>query len=306
MMKCYVDTCFLMNEDGRRYLLTAGLYCSVIATVKGELDKLTEPESFHKEARNALDFLQLHAELFELLPPVPEEADIRKSLSPERSIQADSVFRRIAIRCADEQTPVHFLTADMALAEVLGVYAEKITFLDRAGKLVLDWQKHRKACVQTAQTELSALLSENTVVLTASGLQSPYLHQFLLNVQAVAPEKTHRPRLHLLSLESFSEYGHLSWETQNLLESGVVAHFQGYETPYRSESAMLDALYYARTSGRKITLIVSGWHEAVHRYDSRSYAAEHEPDVVNFRIITPMGGLQPLLNAWRLRKLFPR
>ena len=306
MMKSYVDTCFLMNEDGRRYLLNTGMYCSVIATVKGELDKLTEPESFHKEARNALDFLQLHADQFEFLPPLPEEADIRKSLSPERTILADSVFRCIAIRCADERIPVRFLTADMALAEALGVYAEKITFLDRAGKLVLDWRNHRKACVQTAQTELADLLAESTVVLTASGLQSPYLHQFLRNVQAVAPEKTHRPRLHALSLESFIAYGHLSWEVQNLLESGIVAHFQGYETPYRSESAMLDALYYARTSGRKVTLIVSGWHEVVHRYDSRSHAAEHEPDAVNFRVITPMGGLQPLLNVWQLRKLFPK
>lgn len=303
-MNFFVDTCFLMSEAGRRYLLASGMRFSVIRTVKKELEKLAARDKNVKAAQEALSFMAQHAELFELCEQLPEERDILVSNREGQEVLADSVFRRIAIRCADEQVPVHFLTADSALAEVLRGYAERITYLERQGGLVRDWREHRTETVPLAEAELAVLLKESDVVLSSSGLRSPFLRQFLLNVQHLAANhKRLRPILHELSQAQISADGHLSLELLELLESSEVVKHCGCETPYRSETAMLDALYYARSAGRRVTVIVSGWDDVVQRYDARSHAAEPGADAVNFRVISPTGGLVPLLNAWQLRKL---
>lgn len=303
-MNPYVDTCFLMSEAGRRYLLESGMRFSVIHSVKNELEKLAAEDKNVKAAQEALAFMAQHAELFDCCEQLPEERDILVSNRAGQNVLADSVFRRIAIRCADEQVPVHFLTADSALAEVLGGYAERITYLERQGGLVRDWREHRTETVPLAEAELAVLLKESDVVLSSSGLRSPFLRQFLLNVQHLAANhKRLRPILHELSQAQISADGHLSLELLELLESSEVVKHCGCETPYRSETAMLDALYYARSAGQNVTVIVSGWDDVVQRYDARSHAAEPGADAVNFRVISPAGGLVPLLNAWQLRKL---
>lgn len=302
-MSPFVDTCFLMNEVGRQYLLASGLRFTVILTVKNELERLADKEKNVKAAQDALAFMSLHTELFDWREQLPEERDIKAGLREEQEILADSVFRRIAIRCADEQVPVHFLTADWALAEALGLYAAQITYLDRQHRRVADWHQHRKEAVELAKENLLPLLRNNDIVLSSSGMQSPFLLQFLRNVQSMVTRKDDRLLVHSLSLEKMSETAHLSLEILDLLENGGVASTRSCETPYQSESAMLDAMYYARSAVRRVTVVVSGWHEVVQRYDARSHAAEPDTDPVNFMVITAAGGLMPLLNAWQLRKL---
>ncbi len=303
-MNPYVDTCFLMSEAGRRYLLESGMRFSVIHSVKNELEKLAAKDKNVKAAQEALAFMAQHAELFDCCEQLPEERDILVSNRAGQNVLADSVFRRIAIRCADEQLPVHFLTADCSLAEVLGCYAERITYLERLGGLTRDWRAHRAEATRMAAAELASQLSESDVVFSSSGLRSPFLRQFLLNVQHLAANRKQlRPILHELSQGQICAGGHLPLDVLELLESSDVVRHCGCETPYRSETAMLDALYYARSSGRNVTVIVSGWDDVVQRYDARSHAAEPGADAVNFRVISPAGGLVPLLNAWRLRRL---
>lgn len=299
-----IDTCFLMQERGRQRLLTSGMKVAVIASVRSELEKLVSLETPSRDALAARAFLDEHAERIEFLPMLPEERDVRKSLAAERPLQADAVFRRIAMRCAERQEPVHFLTADYALAEMLGLYADKITFLDRRSGQVGDWREVREARIAAARQSVSRVLCESDVVLTASGLRSPHLLQFLRNVQDVASGKSQLPVLHKLSRELLHEQGHLSLEVLDLLENGDVVRNDGCEVHYESETTMLDALYYARTSGRRITMVVSGWDAAVQRFDARTASHEHHADAVNFRVIAPAGELVPLLNAWRIRRFY--
>lgn len=299
-MNHFVDTCFLMHETGRRYLLAAGLRFSVIQTVKEELQRLADKTPPSAAACEGLALLQEYPERFEVLPVLPEELDIRRSLPPGQRMMADSVFRRIAIGRADKQQPVHFLTSDTALAEVLGLYVEKITFFDRRKLTVTDWQECRAEKIQEAKSTLAQQLGQSDVVLTSSALRSPFLNQFLQNVQAAALEKTQLPRLHGLSRSVCP--GHLSWETLALLANDEVVHSIASDASYVTESALLDALYFARSSGRNIIMLVSGWHDVVHRYDARTRAHEFNADSVIFCEIAPMGDLAPLLNDWRLRK----
>ena len=303
-MNTFVDTCFLMQETGRQYLRTTRMRFSVIYSVQRELEKLSGAVQPCYEALMAKAFLSEVREQVNLLPELPEERDIRKSLVEESPLQADAAFRNIAIRCADEQTPVHFLTADFALAEVLGSYAEKITFLDRLNKQVHDWREIRASRVVDAQHELAGILADSDMVLTSSALCSPYLHQFLLNIQAVAPAKDRLPLLPGIAFQNVNEFHHLSWATEDLLENAELVRNVCCETYYPSEPAFLDALFYARASGRRVTVVVSGWDDVVQRYDARTAAFQHQTDAVNFRVITPAGGLTPLLNLWRLRKFF--
>lgn len=300
-MKSYVDTCFLMLEPGRRHLLASGMKFTVIEAVRNELTRLADKDKNVKAAQEALEFMQTHADLFEMSAPMPEELGMRISLREGSQLTADSVFRRIAIRCADEQTPVHFLTADWALAEALGLYATKITYLYREEEKICDWREHRTAVIRHAQDELAVLMAESDVVLSSSGLQSPFLRQFLQNLQSLGIEKSSRPILHSSSLDKVALLGHLPLEIVNMLEENEVVRHCGGEPRYLSETAMLDALFYARTLGRRITVVVSGWHDVVQRYDARSHGAESGVDAVNFRVISPAGGLVPLLKGWRLR-----
>ena len=302
VMKSFVDTCFLMNEPGRQYLLQTGMKCTVIDTVKKELERQIEKNN-KRDAQAALDFMKAHAGLFEELPACSEERDMRFSVREGQEISADSVFRRIAIRCADEQIPVHFLTADGDLASVLSLYASRITYLSRRSGRVCDWQEHLEEEQGQARADLSNLMAESDLVLSSSGLKSPHLRQFLRNVQLLKPKAEERPILHLCSQERLSEQNHLPLDVIDLLADSAVIRHCGCETPYQSETALLDALYYARSMGRRVTVIVSDWHDVVQRYDAQSHAAEPGADAVNFRLITFAGGLMPLLCSWSLRKM---
>ncbi len=302
VMKSFVDTCFLMNAPGRQYLLDSGVKCTVIDTVKKELERQIEKNN-KREAQAALDFMKAHAGLFEELPACSEERDMRFAVREGQEISADGVFRRIAIRCADEQIPVHFLTADWDLASVLSIYASRITYLSRRSGKVCDWKVHLEEEQRQARADLSDLMAESDLVLSSSGLKSPHLRQFLRNVQLLKPKAEERPILHRCSQDRLSEQNHLPLDVIDLLSDSAVIRHCGCETPYQSETALLDALYYARSMGRRVAVIVSDWHDVVQRYEAQSHAAEPGADAVNFRLITSVGGLMPLLCSWSLRKM---
>lgn len=290
----YVDTCFLMNEAGRQFLQKSRFRPKVICTVKHELEKLAD----RAEAKAAMRLLESEPESVEIVKKLSEERDIEKSLADERPLTADSVFRRLAIRYRAEANKVRFLTADMALAEALSLYGAEILYLSRQDECVFDWRELREQRCKDSLNQLKELVLHTDVVLTSSVLQSPYLEQFLLNVESLALSAKHLPILHPVSLENCT---HLSLKVLEMLENGKIIRKNGCETKYPTEQALLDALYYARLSGRRVCMLVSGWDEVVCGYDARSRAAEVAPDDVRFFVLLPWGELSPLLAHKRVR-----
>ncbi len=292
----YVDTCFLVKKVGRDFLLAQQAKVVVIQSVDSEIKKL---EADHAEAREARNFIEKHPELFKLEPRLPEERDIQKSLPPERTIQADTVFRRIAIRCAECGKAVRFLTADLALAAALSVYeGVQVSFLTREGA-VAAWSAVREAYIPKAVDSLREKLLFSDVVLSSSGLLSPYIIQFLRNVAAAAVPGECLPIVHKLSKETAGDRGHLTRELLAMLGNADVVRTLGCETEYATERALLDALYFARTSGRSICMVVADWSVA-DRYNPLTRAAEMMPDAVSFYVLNAWGELCPLLRDWRL------
>lgn len=290
----YVDTCFLMNEAGRQFLQRERLHAKVICTVKLELENLKD----RAEAKAAMRLLESEPDTVEIVKKLSEERDIEKSLADERPLTADSVFRRLAIRYRSESNNVRFLTADMALAEALSLYGAEILYLSRPDKCVSNWRKLREQRCEDSLIQLKELVQHTDVVLTSSVLKSPYLEQFLLNVESLALPARQLPILHPVSVENCT---HLSLKALEMLENGKIIRKNGCETKYPTEQALLDALYYARLSGRSVCMLVSGWDEVVCGYDARSRAAEVEPDDVRFCVLLPWGELSPLLAHKRVR-----
>lgn len=290
----YVDTCFLMNEAGRQFLLRAQLRPKVICTVKLELEKLQD----RAEAKAAMHLLESEPDTVEIVKKLSEERDIEKSLADGRPLTADSVFRRLAIRYRAEANKVRFLTADMALAEALSLYGAEILYLSRPDKCVSNWRELREQRREDSLNKLKELVQHTDVVLTSSVLKSPYLEQFLLNIESLELPAKHLPILHLVSQENCT---HLSRNVLELLENNKIIRKNGCETKYPTEQALLDALYYARSSGRSVSMLVSGWDEVAYGYDARSRAAEVDPDDVRFCVLLPWGELSPLLAHKRVR-----
>lgn len=290
----YVDTCFLMNEAGRQFLQRERLHAKVICTVKLELENLKD----RAEAKAAMRLLESEPDTVEIVKKLSEERDIEKSLADGRPLTADSVFRRLAIRYRSESNNVRFLTADMALAEALSLYGAEILYLSRPDKCVSNWRKLREQRCEDSLNQLRELVQHTDVVLTSSVLKSPYLEQFLLNVESLALPARQLPILHPVSVENCT---HLSLKALEMLENGKIIRKNGCETKYPTEQALLDALYYARLSGRSVCMLVSGWDEVAYGYDARSRAAEVEPDDVRFCVLLPWGELSPLLAHKRVR-----
>lgn len=292
----YVDTCFLVKKAGRDFLLDQQTKVIVIQSVDAEINKL---EADHEDAREARNFIKEHPELFALVPRLPEERDIQKSLPPEKTVQADTVFRRIAIRCVEGGKAVRFLTADLALAAALSAYeGVQVSFLPREGA-VAAWSSVREAYIPKAVDSLREKLLFSDVVLSSSGLLSPYIMQFLRNVAAASVPGECLPIVHKLSKEAAGDRGHLTRELLVMLGNADVVRSFGSEAKYATERALLDALYFARTSGRPVSVVVADWSVA-DWYNPLTRAAEMMPDAVNFYVLNAWGELCPLLRDWRL------
>ncbi len=287
-METYVDTCFLMNETGRLFLQKEGIRPRFICTVKQELEKHKE----HAESKEAMDLLHAKPDLVEIIKKLPEERDIEKSLADNRFLTADSVFRRLAIRYEAESKKVRFLTADMALAEALSRYGAEILYLSRRDNSVSNWQEFREKRRVDSLSRVPEMVQYTDMVLTSSALQSPYLEQFLLNIKGIALPAKHLPILHPVSVENCA---HLSWKVLEMLDDSNVIRKNGCEINYPTEQSLLDALYYARQSGRSVCMLVSGWDDVVCGYDARSRAAEIAPDEVRFCVLLPWGEPSPLM-----------
>ena len=296
--ECYVDTCFLMQKQGRDYICEKQLQCKVIHSVKQELQRLADTK--HGDAVSALEFLSDNESLLEQLCTLPEERDIAKSLPDGVNVCADSVFRRIAIRHTDENKPVHFLTADAGLAAALSVYAGvAITFYMRMEERIDDWGTFSIEYQKRACQQLGAFLNKCDVVVTSSALRSPHIETFLRNVKTIGAPSEQLPIVHRASLDVIAESFHTTRKVLRLLnDSTVVRHCEG-ETAYCTEAAMLDAAYFARSTGRPVCILVSDWSVA-DRYDARTRSAEIMPDGVCFYVLNIWGEPYPLLKDWRL------
>ncbi len=294
----YVDTSFLMNAPGREYLLQQKSQVKVIRTVMSELAHHAQ----NPESVLARELMEQQPTLFDVFSTeLSEERDARKGMPEGKFISADSVFRRVAIRCMDTETNVRFLTADTALAETLAVYpTSHITCLLRQRGELGDWRVMRERMANEAQQAMLDRLGGADVVLTASVLRSPYLLRFLQNVQAVNPDRELLPIVHKISIDSVLARGHVSREVLELLDDRRVVRRVSVETPYRTETAMLDAVYGARCQGKDIHLLVADW-ELAEAMDARSRGHELRADVVSFRLLTPWGDTMPLLKDWRRR-----
>lgn len=293
----YVDTSFLMNESGRKYLRAGKRQVKVIRSVMEELlHHAQNPESV--QARR---LLEEQPQLFDIYTgELPEERDARNGMPEGKRISADSVFRRIAIRCMDTETNVRFLTADTALAETLSVYpTSHITCLLRQSGELGDWRVMREKLAKEAQQSMREWLGRTDVVLTSSALRSPYLHRFLLNVQAVNPGGALLPIVHKISIEEVLSRGHVSREVMELHDDRRVVRRERVETVYRTESAMLDAVYGARCLGRDVCMLVADW-ELADSMEARSRGHVLWADVLSFCLLTPWGATTPLLKDWRL------
>ncbi len=296
--ECYVDTCFLMQKQGRDYICEKQLQCKVIHSVKQELQRLADTK--HGDAVSALEFLSDNESLLEQLCTLPEERDIAKSLPDSVNVCADSVFRRIAIRHTDENKPVHFLTADAGLAAALSVYeGVAITFYMRMEERIDDWGTFSIEYQKRACQQLGAFLNKCDVVVTSSALRSPHIETFLQNVKTIGAPSEQLPIVHRASLDVIAESFHTTRKVLRLLnDSTVVRHCEG-ETAYCTEATMLDAAYFARSTGRPVCILVSDWSVA-DRYDARTRSAEIMPDSVCFYVLNIWGEPCPMLKDWRL------
>ncbi len=297
LVDTYVDTSFLMNEQGRKYLQAGGRRVKVIRTIMDELQR----QSSNPGAVQARRLLEEQPQFFDLLSAeLSEERDARKGMPEGMYISADSVFRRIAIRGLDSETNVRFLTADTALAETLSVYpTSHVTCLLRQSGELGDWRVMREKLAKEVQQSLLEWLSCTDVVLTSSALRSPYLHRFLLNVQAVNPGGALLPIVHKISIDSVLSRGHVSREVMELLDDRRVVRREGVETVYRTEFAMLDAVYGARCLGRDVCMLVADW-ELADSMEARSRGHEQRADVLSYCLLTPWGSTMPLWKDWRL------
>ncbi|MBE6417299.1 MAG: hypothetical protein E7033_02410 [Akkermansiaceae bacterium] len=293
----YVDTCFLMQAKGREYIAAGKGRCRVIVSVKRELLRLS---ARNLAAREACLFCEKEPAPVEFAPLLPEERDIEKTLKPGESVSADSVFRRIAIQCESLGKSVRFLTADTALAGVLSLYRGVcVTFFAAQDNSVVDWDTYRRKNINRTQQELLLWMAGKDVVLAASCLTSPHLMQFLRNIKEAGLPHADLPLLHKISQESATENGHLTRLALSWLADASLVRHVSCEAEYGSEAALFDAVYYARTSGRPICILVADWALA-DRYNAAGRAAEMLPDSVCFCNLNVWGFPVPLHKDWRL------
>lgn len=230
----YVDTCFLMKPEGRNYLREkvadksgCGQVVQVLRAVRDEVLHLADSQG-RADARSACDFLRLENDLFCVHDNWScYELDARRFCAhpgAER-LEADDVLRLVALHYRDCGKPVRFLTADMALAETLSNCGGRVTFLARySDNEIVDWDEFRAEQVQLATRELAEQLERNDLVLTASGLRSPYLEQFLLNLRECRESLPGRVLLHQCSLELLKNRGFLTLPVMSLLRETPLFH----------------------------------------------------------------------------------
>lgn len=285
-----------MNEAGRYHLEGMCGTVKLVSAVRNEL--LKHLEKNHPEARKAMELMNGAASRFVNDRGVAHKVEF-----------ADEALRRIAISMSSKGRAVQFLTADMALAEVLSSYPHvMVSYLARYENMqVMDWVKMKtEILLSKAQQNLKDFLVGHDLVLSSSALLSPGIEQFLLNLQQIRPGKQHRPVLHECALNAFRQSGHLPWRVLNLLRDKSLINFNTSSgADYDTEEALLDAFYFARSKGRDVCLLVSPHSELPQNYKPQIYAhmLMAPRDAVTFAYLNPLGEPVGYMQDWHVEVL---
>lgn len=301
----YVDTCFLMNEPGLRYLERENIRVKVISSVLRELRYHAEQNN--PMAKTALETLGRRSKKFDILEQAnaeEHELDCRGDKKPT----ADRVFRSMAVRGEDFGRKLCFLTTDTALADALSGY-EGVTvywFNSNDEKAApAEWSTCKENGVKAVQKRLTCMMKARKYVLTSSALTSAGCRQFLENIAAIDLQDECLPILHEESVDELTLHAHLEQPVRLLLKLTVRRRkrrtYQG-ERIYRSEAALLDDVYFSGSAEQDVCVLVAGEDELVSRYRARSRGAEQGAAAVSFCVLNVYGEPYPLLKAWHLLK----